>query len=651
MADSTHTLEIELRTKDFATESMKRVGEAGKQAGEQVTKSMGGADTTTRTFAERWLKLDGDFTRVARVGVGAISSINAGIATANATSDNFGKTILSAGASIASGFASGGPVGGALAATSAAIGLIVNQFDSAGEAARKLAQDMNTEMAPAIQRLTGSNADAISKIMALQKQYRREAEINGRVLAGESRNRVVEEMEYEAIVRDLNQALRDRETAAYRAEEAVKRSRTAGLPGKEEYEQFRLAGEAVDQAREALRVAEQMRTERGGQLALAEQLARVEAEARNMLQEQERLKTHQQAIDWQRKQASAAMTDELVRQANEMLRLNSLTEDQLKVDKLVTVEEQLRLRGRKDLADALRRMIDDQLRELQQARDLTAEEKERKKELEDYRDIMAGNAKEMGFFAEGAKQAKEHLKGAASLDLAKPIRDAAGELKKLQGGRAPGRGGARFDEEGNFLGLGLAEARQERRDALRSRKRRRAEAGRMGFGLGETSGMRTGRRAGGLGAFSVVEGEAGDMGIVQAGEEGTPSFFAEQRKRKKFAPPTPMAQLPIIGGGQIAGAQLDLELLNKQTGAAKSLADQMKVLNDNTRQQADSLGNAAASGEDIIGEAVRAAEAASRIADNMSELVVKISDFAERIETVEQRTERLLEAARLRGGN
>lgn len=653
MAESTQTLEIEVRTKDFATANLQRVADAGEAAGRQIRKGTEEANTGLKSFTDRWLKLDGDFKRVASVGISAMSSINAGIATANATGENMGRTLLSAGASIAAGFAAGGPVGGALAVTSSAIGLIVSKFGEAEREAKKLGDEIYNNLAPAINKAMGSGAAAIGRVIDQSAAMARQIEIDERVAQGADRARVTRELEYRDTVKAVTAALAERQTAEYRANELLMAAQRQGRDTTREEEQVRLAQAARMEAERAVKAIEAMDSARGRANKAAEEAAAHEEFNRKTIEEQNALKSHQQALDWARKQASAQMTDELVRQANEMVRLSRLSEDELKVDKLVTMEEQLRLRGRTELADALKKMVSDQLHELQQARDLTAEEKRRKAELQAYEALMEENAKNMGFFANEAKKAKDHLKDAAGTNLAAPIRAAADELKKIQTTRGPGRGGATFDEAGRFQGLGLAEARQERRDALRSMKRRRAEAGRMGFGLGETAGVRVGRRAGGLGAFSGLEGELTDMGVAEQ-----PAPFPSIAKRlaakpKPFVRPGAGISLPIVGGGAVLPGMEPIgpELIDKTTGNLKSMADQQKVLAEALKRQADASEGTKAGADEAAAAAGEAADAMRGTTEAMGGVVVKLKDLAEEVWSHKREIERLKEAANLRGGN
>lgn len=656
MADSTHTLEIELRTKDFATASLKRVGEAGKEAGDEVAKGVQSADASTKSFGQRWLKLDGDFKSVAKVGVMSMNAISAGITTANADSENMGRSLLSAATNIASGFATGGPVGGALAATAAAVGLIANQFGQADREAKTLAMSIDKEMAPAIQRLMGAGAGPVERAIAESRRAAREMQANRRAIEGEDKAKVLRELELKDAILEVNQALEERRAALTGAQEAVTRAQLTGGDVEAAQAQLTLAEAAVKRAEDARRAAEDLRKIEGDRVSLAEQYARIEQQAKDMQQEQLALAAQQKALDASRKQAANAVLEDLVRQANEIVRTSKLTEDQLKVDKLVQMSEQLRLRGYSDLAKEIEKIIRGEWMQIMQKKNLNEAEAQRKKYLEDATDAIEKSNKELGFFADQAKKADQHLKSAASTNLAAPIKAATDELKNANAemlraakARAPGRGGAQFDEEGNFVGLGLAEARQERRAALRTRKRRRAEAGRMGVPIGASVNLRSGRRAGGLGAFSAWQGGGGDMGVseqpppqemVQVSLESLEDPFLQQLRAKKKA---------TAGLVQAPGA--DLSVLQGQTEAARKMAEQAKVMGEESKKTAQATDEAKVATTDAAQAAQATADAMRGVGENLGSVTVALKDLQESANETKRQVERLLEAARLRGGN
>lgn len=651
MADSTHTLELEIRTKDFASDSLKRVGDAGKEAGSSVSEGLKGANDQVKSFGDRWLKLDDGFKTVAKAGVGALNAVNLGIQTANASSENMGQTMLSTASGIAMGFAAGGPVGGALAATAAAVGLIVNAFDDAEEAAKNAAREIKFG-AKEIDPLLKSGDDSIKKILQMREAQKRNMDITTRMLnKGESREMAAYEVDLAKAAAQATAAYGDRIDAEKKAWDLYYKLKGEVGPYTAEAEAARLmaerAGEATGEAQKTMKALDELRAARSGELQILELLAARESDIAKTRKDKEANEARARAIAEENKQ--------LQDQAKEMLRIAKLSEDQLAVDKFATMEARLRQSGAKELADEMRALIDQRLKDLQVARDLTAEEKKRKEELLAYKAMVEEAGKDLGFFADKAKEAKEHIKSAASTNLAAPIKEAGQEMKKLLDQQVKGRGGARFDEEGNFLGLGLAEARQERRDALRSMKRRRAERGRMGTSLAGSVNIRSGRRAGGLGGFSAWQGGGGDMGVsenapsaldsgitVSLDEAPVSDVNLTRRATKKKLP---ILDVPMPADFGLSKALTGLASgTEAMSGAAKEGAQAAETAKTNTDTAATETGRMASALEGM-------SSGIQELSGAMASAATAVGNMATVVNKVVADVQRLKEAANLRGGN
>ena len=187
------------------------------------------------------------------------------------------------------------------------------------------------------------------------------------------------------------------------------------------------------------------------------------------------------------------------------------------------------------------------------------------------------------------------------------------------------RGG--LDEDGNFQGLGLAAARQARRDANRSRKRRRAQNARdrnvfsrsihdgQFSGLG---GIRSGRRIDQQGPASQWEGGGGDMprgrGRRAGGGRGAGSHDVGDPQGAPGGPNAPGAQSrPTTSTG----------------GAPADNRDEVNSLAEAEERHKKAVEELLGGLEKASESAQEGAEAATTSADKMDELLEASQEHAE----------------------
>lgn len=618
MADSTHTLELELRTKDFASANLKRVGEEGKKAGEQIKGGMSSASGGVESFSKTFLSLDPSFKKVATAGLGAMSSINAAITTASASSENLGRAALGSATSIVAGFASGGPVGGALAAAAAGIGLLVNLFNDVDEASQKAA-------ASAVAAAEGTARGAEAALGSMQERLARLKEETQTMLGvGPSeQQKELARIERER-VRTLGE-IDDKIAQAQRRYEDINKNLRENKDLT--VEQRNAERVAQEQYRETIRVLREQRV-------LVEEIAKAGVAKANAAA----AKAAEDAAAATRKQGEAQ--DKVLKASREALEAEArrlgLSREQLEIlDLQAKYLEAVRL-GSKEAAEAFKAQIL-ALKEKQQVQQATdkASESSLDRQLDKTRKIR---------------------------DEAKQAGDDRGRAKA---GRAPAPAAAAAAAEGLAIEpeLGLADARQARRDALRAMKRRRAAGARTAFVGGRIPGMRSGRRRGGLGAFSGLFTPE-PMGI------GEPLPSPDDP-----IPPMPLggplpagagagAGLPGGAAGGAAGgvaprapgaitpsAQAATAALQAQTAALKEVAseiDAMKKAADEGKGAADEASTSSSSAADAL---KATAESLSGVADSMAAAATSARDLGTTVSRLQADVTRLKEAVNLRGGN
>lgn len=187
--------------------------------------------------------------------------------------------------------------------------------------------------------------------------------------------------------------------------------------------------------------------------------------------------------------------------------------------------------------------------------------------------------------------------------------------------RDPGVGGARFDSEGNFQGLGLAAARQARRDSLRSRKRRRAERGRMGRSIHDGSfsglgGIRSGRR--------IDQEGPGSSFIDWEAKREQERQKALNDKRKKEREERERAARDAADGGPGAAPEAPNapdKATTPQGGAAKDFRDGAQDLEGAMKLHEETLKAAAEAQKKAAEKGKESAESAKELAEGAEELV------------------------------
>lgn len=555
--------------------------------------------------------------------------------------------MLSAGTSILSGFASGGPVGGAIAATSAAVGLLVNAFGEAGKAAEDAANRATenwTRSAENIRRAQGGVVSQQEDVASRQEQARRAIAIDRQVAAGMSRDVAQAAYDEAAARQKVADALKDAEYSLAALRRSARREETF-TPQEREAGLLKAQQDALVAAQQRVEAARILRDQTESLLDLEKQraiwsgVAKADEEARKR-QAAEAAAVEKAAKDtlFQRSKAQGEMNQALREQVKTMLDSVGLTKEELDLQKMIRDEEMLRLSGSTDLANRLREYISIRYLEIQALKQ-AAEEKKKGEAAEGKATEKTKEHKdELTKAKDAAKGLKDALQQASQVDLASPIRAAAQAMKTL---RAPGRGGAQFDEEGNFLGLGLAAAREERRSALRTRKRRRAEFGRMGSPIEESVNLRSGRRAGGLGAFSAFEGGTADGIGVREREKQTKvsaSFFSDQDVAQMLK--ATAENQAAAGKSATAGAT-----------AAQGLNESTKALAGELQKQTSAIEAAKTSSSDAAASGQRAAEGLRLVSENIRAAADSLRGMADTVTQLKSDVNRLKEAARLRGGN
>lgn len=637
MADTTHTLELEVRTKDFASANLKRVGEEGKKAGDQIKEGMSSASGGLRGFTDNWLKLDPDFKKVASAGIGAMSSINAAIATASASSEDLGKAVLGASTSIVAGFASGGPVGGALAAAAAGVGILVNLFGDVDDAASKAASG--------VAKSARAMADSTNKAIEASRASLAGAEAEESALYGptfsarttelkkieEERKRRTSELlgeigKEEAKQREIVKLL---ESKAKLSAEARRENELELVASRERARQARLA---LDDTQKAARIRRENVDERERQAVAAADRARADAESKRAA-----------AADKVRRSQAEALRDEA--------RRLGLSREQLQILELQQKYMDAARLGEKEAAEAFRK----QIQALKEAQGIQAETG---KTVETHLDRSIQKTEKL---ADAAGKAAKAL-GAAG----KAPKEAREPQARPEKGAPEARGeAAGADGEPDLFPEGsLASARQRRRDLLRLRKRQRAAGARNAFVGGRIPGMRSGRRPGGLGAFSGLftprpggGAEAGDlMGPDEAGSLGVGGLQGVGMDGLPVPAPAPAAVGPGGGppkspGAITPSANAAAAALEAQTSALKQVAEQIDAM----KKSADE-GKAAAEGAKTGSDAAASslqdvAAGLSAVADNMAAAASSAQGLSTTVNQLKADVQRLKDAVNLRGGN
>lgn len=153
MAD--RTLEILAQVRDMASGHLRRIGAEGKAAGAAVRQGLGDGDKASGRLGDSVLKAGERFQGLRKVAGGALAGVGAGMAAAQAGSENFGQSVLRMGLSLSTGFAAGGPLGLALTGAGILIGRMVGGGQEAEEQARKVAQ-ANEDWAASIRKITSA---------------------------------------------------------------------------------------------------------------------------------------------------------------------------------------------------------------------------------------------------------------------------------------------------------------------------------------------------------------------------------------------------------------------------------------------------------------------------------------------------------------
>lgn len=204
--------------------------------------------------------------------------------------------------------------------------------------------------------------------------------------------------------------------------------------------------------------------------------------------------------------------------------------------------------------------------------------------------------------------------------------------------RDAGVGGARFDSEGNFQGLGLAAARQARRDALRSRKRRRAERGRMGRSIHDgrfsgLGGIRSGRRLDQQGPASSLLDPQGDR------EREEQKALNDKRKKAREDKARAAREARDGGPGEAptAPSAPPKTVTGKPGGAsdfrdgASSLEDAMKLHEETLKKAAEDMQKAAEKGKESAESAQELAEGTEKLVEAGEEQAAAIGEGADAV--------------------
>lgn len=157
MADSKHTLEIEVKTADFASQSLENIGEEGVEAQESIDKATNKTTDSLEDQKSSMIELGDTGKKFAAIAGSAMASVGAGVSLATANMDSLAGSAAAAAGSIAAGFAAGGPVGGALAIAAAGVGALIFAFRQADEASEQWLADMTAGLKEAEDALIAFN--------------------------------------------------------------------------------------------------------------------------------------------------------------------------------------------------------------------------------------------------------------------------------------------------------------------------------------------------------------------------------------------------------------------------------------------------------------------------------------------------------------